>query len=1211
MENKERLRQSTILLLGALVLALGSAVVVGWIFRSTLLIRLHPSWSPMTLYTALALCLCGLFLLLPALLPAQMSAARRGTLLRRLRFGCAFILIGYCSLAFFETLLHFDLGIEPHALHALIDKTRQWPARMAPNTALCFVLLGCSFALITSTHRGRLAYLLQTLIILELLLAGSSLIGYVLKTMLFYSWVDLTTMALHTSIGLFLTGVGLWLASMPDLDEYSAPVRRIIATSTLLLITVGVLVALTGLVLSQRQKEQSIMEEMTVRGADRRRLVAAVIEYREQRAAVVSQLLGANLGTLAANRPLDTAISALIPVAQELERNEFAGIVLETPDGAQRPLLGALVEAPQLRVPVNGPHITELMWANGFVLRVRVPLRRDGVVIGTIVSDQPIAVLNDITHQFDGWGHTGDMVICGRSASELLCFPERLSRQPFRLPPTIDEQPLPMALALSGRAGQVFAVDFRRVRVLADYAPVRDTGLGLVVKMDADELYKPIRNQFLVGLPIFIGLIVAGVWLMQRQVRPLLKQLKDSADSERENAEKLAALNVELGKRALQAETATRSKSVFLANMSHEIRTPMNAILGLTHLMSRDTRDVLQQDRLGKIDNAAMHLLQVINDILDLSKIEAGKMALEDTEFSLDEVMERVFGLVSERAREKKLELVLDTDNVPNRLCGDPTRLAQMLINLLSNGVKFTEHGWVRLRVKLLAEDGQRLQLRFEVTDTGEGIAPEQQSNLFDAFEQADGSITRRHGGTGLGLALTRHLAALMDGEVGLTSARGEGSTFWFTAWLGRQREAGDRAAPIPLQGLRALAVDDLPEALSALKDRLQQLGLVVDTVDSGTAAVRRVESEITAGRAYDILLIDWRMDPMDGIETLNQLRQTMGAGTPASILVTAFDDPAMWQQARTVKFDAVLIKPITASVLHDTLVRVLRGQPTTQPVTLPKLGESESLIQLRHSGQRVLLVEDNRVNQEVAQALLKRAGLIAEIADNGANGVELALSRSYDLILMDIQMPVLDGIAATRQIRERAGAAVPIIAMTANAFAEDRLDCMAAGMNDHIAKPVNPEQLYATLLRWLPLQKRAPMIAPIPAATGATTPLAERLRDIDGFDLDRALRNAGGDLALLNVLLKSFIDSYRHGEPALLHMADADEHTRCVRACHSVRGACGTIGALQFEQQLATFEETLKTTRDVDQLLPQGQALQTALLGLVAGLAAALNGKD
>ncbi len=674
----------------------------------------------------------------------------------------------------------------------------------------------------------------------------------------------------------------------------------------------------------------------------------------------------------------------------------------------------------------------------------------------------------------------------------------------------------------------------------------------------------------------------------------------------------IAEMQRELARRAEAAESANAAKSAFLANMSHEIRTPMNAIIGLTHLMTRDTQDAFQRERLAKVDNAAKHLLQIINDILDLSKIEAGMVTLEDIEFSLDDLLSRSFELVSERAREKGLELVLDTDHLPGRLRGDPTRLSQALINLLSNAVKFTEQGWVRLRGELLAEDDRRLQVRFEVRDTGVGIAPEQQARLFNAFEQADSSTTRRHGGTGLGLALTRHLAAMMGGEVGLSSEPGAGSVFWFSAWLGRASEAGERAAPIPLQGLRALLVDDLPEARAALGDRLQLLGLQVDAFADGVAALDRVKAEMREGRPYDVFVVDWRMQPWDGIETLLQLRRALGAGMPPSILVTAFNEPAMWRQARAAHCDAVLVKPVTASALHDSLVRMLRRQPSTPATAWAEPGQGRALLLQRHAGQRVLVAEDNPINREVVGELLRSAGLVVETVDDGAAAVERALSRDYALVLMDVQMPVMDGLAATRSIRARAGRATPIVAMTANAFGEDRRACLESGMNDHLPKPVDPELLYATLLRWLPLPvdawagTAAPAVAAMPDAAGRRT-LSERLAEVEGFDLAQALRNVGGDWPTLTRLLARFVDTYRAGLPALLAPAPADGPGSWRASCHSLRGACATIGASALTPQLLAFERDLLAAPDAAALAPRAHRLHEDLQALAGRLAAEL----
>ncbi|WP_298236030.1 response regulator [uncultured Azohydromonas sp.] len=516
------------------------------------------------------------------------------------------------------------------------------------------------------------------------------------------------------------------------------------------------------------------------------------------------------------------------------------------------------------------------------------------------------------------------------------------------------------------------------------------------------------------------------------------------------------------------AEDATRAKSAFLANMSHEIRTPMNAIIGFTHLLLRDAGNEEQRHRLQQVERAAQHLLRVLNDILDLSKVEAGKMTLEEVEFELDAVLSRVFDLVREPALAKELELVLDSDHLPQRLRGDPTRLSQALLNLLSNAVKFTAQGWVRLRAERLQEEDAQVLVRFEVSDTGEGIAPDRLGALFTAFEQADASISRRHGGTGLGLALTRHVVRLMGGEVGVQSRQGQGSTFWFTVRMGRAAQQPQAATPVRLQGLRALVVDDLPEARSALVERLWSLGMKAVAADSGLAALRVAQDARDGGECFDLLLIDWRMPGMDGIATLSRLRQARHGPAPPSILVTASDAPRLQEQARAAGFHAVLIKPVTASALHDTLVRLLQPARPVHTGLPAQGGQALQALRQRHAGARVLLAEDNFVNQELSATLLRAAGLQVDVAADGELAVELALVHCFDLILMDMQMPRMDGLAAARAIRQQRGPGVPIIAMTANAFAEDRAACLAAGMNDFLTKPVVPETLYETLWRWL-----------------------------------------------------------------------------------------------------------------------------------------------
>ncbi len=636
----------------------------------------------------------------------------------------------------------------------------------------------------------------------------------------------------------------------------------------------------------------------------------------------------------------------------------------------------------------------------------------------------------------------------------------------------------------------------------------------------------------------------------------------------------------EMRKARVLAEEAARVKSDFLANMSHEIRTPMNAIIGLTHLMRRDITDRRQSDQLGKISTAAHHLLNIINDILDLSKIEAGKLQLEPVDFEIEQVVDTVCTLVHDKAEAKGIELVVAMHALPAALHGDGLRLGQILLNFASNALKFTEKGSVTLRGTVASRHENGVVARFEVVDSGIGLTPEQQGRLFRAFEQADTSTTRKYGGTGLGLAISRRLTEMMGGHIGVESQFGRGSTFWIEIPLGLVQDGGGkRAAKVVASGLNALVVDDLSEARDSHVGILEMLGMHVTAVADGAAALAKVAEADAAGTPYDVLLIDWQMPEMDGLETGRRLSAMPLARQPARVLVTAYGEGISAEALAETGYHTLLHKPLTPSRLFDGLQDTLSGRHTI--VAGLHAGEAEDRLR-RRGGGRVLLAEDNPINQEVAVELLSAVGLDVDVAEDGEAAVEMVRLAPYDIILMDMQMPKLDGLAATRLIRTLpGGATMPILAMTANAFDDDREACLAAGMNDHVAKPVDPEVLYRAVLRWL-RPSSDHHAAPTPASIPAFADIADvgdvraRLEAIDGLDVAAGLKAANGRMDLFLRLLAWFIDSRDVG---LLRQAVADgDVVTAHRIAHTLKGTTATLGALRLRTVAAEIESDLKS---------------------------------
>ncbi|MDE2400995.1 MAG: response regulator [Burkholderiales bacterium] len=518
-----------------------------------------------------------------------------------------------------------------------------------------------------------------------------------------------------------------------------------------------------------------------------------------------------------------------------------------------------------------------------------------------------------------------------------------------------------------------------------------------------------------------------------------------------------------------EAESAARTKAEFLANMSHEIRTPMNAIMGLTQLILRSDLTSQQRDYLEKISGAGSHLMGVINDILHFSKLEAGKLDIEHTPFDLKQLLVSTCAQLVDQASRQGLELILDiAPDVPSQLVGDSLRIGQVLLNYGSNALKFTEHGEVRIMVRVQQRQGDAVTLYCAVQDTGIGLSAEQQALLFRSFQQADSSTTRKYGGTGLGLVISKNLAEQMGGAVGVDSAPGMGSTFWFTVALQAAPDSAPLVPPVAWEGQHVLVIDDNEHARQVLRQLLACLGFVVTELASGEGAAKAVTHADQIQRPFSIVFIDAQMPSPDGLETVRQLRALTLQRPPQLVMLTAYGQEAMADEARTLGVHTLLAKPVHTRLLMDSLVQMRDGairNPGQAALTSAPPNTAPAALQ----GARILVVEDTALNQLLMGEILGSAGCVVELAENGEIAVQRVQAHPYDLVLMDMQMPVMDGITATIAIRKLPGlATLPIIAMTANAMPQDSQRCLDAGMNDYLSKPIMIHDLWTVLGRWI-----------------------------------------------------------------------------------------------------------------------------------------------